>query len=75
MKIRQHVINFGVYVRFHEQSINDHTRELKEKTWNEGWDAIMNKVPLARQNLEQEFHVLLGAAANNSSKPTPGGAA
>ena len=75
MEVRQHVINFGVYVRFHEQSINDHTREQKEKVWNEGWDAIMNKVPLARQNLEQEFRVLLGAAANNSSKPTPGGAA
>jgi hypothetical protein len=66
MKVRSHVINFGVYVRFHEQSLNDHTREQKEKAWNDGWDAIKNQVPLARQSLEDEFRLLLGVTANNS---------
>jgi hypothetical protein len=66
MRIRSHVIAFGVYVRFHEQSLNDHTREKKEQAWNDGWDAIKNQVPLARQSLEDEFRLLLGVTANHS---------
>jgi hypothetical protein len=64
LEVRSHVINFGVYVRFHDQSLNDHTREQKEKAWNEGWDAIKNQVPQARKLLEDEFRALLGATAN-----------
>ena len=66
LEVRSHVINFGVYVRFHEQSLNDHTREQKEKAWNDGWDAIKNQVPQARKLLEDEFRALLGATANPS---------
>jgi hypothetical protein len=65
-KVRSHVIAFGVFVRFHDQSLNDHTRQQKEKAWNEGWDAIKNHVPQARKLLEEEFRMLLGAATNPS---------
>ncbi|MEK6698734.1 MAG: hypothetical protein AABZ10_06800 [Nitrospirota bacterium] len=73
LKVRSHVIAFGVYVRFHDQSLNDHTREQKEKAWSEGWDAIKNQVPQARKLLEEEFRTLLGATANLSLKPTATG--
>lgn len=70
LEVRKHVISFGVFVRFHDQTINDHTRDQKEKAWNDGWDAIKNKVPVARDNLENEFRALLGAAAGSSSAAT-----
>lgn len=62
LQVRSHVINFGVYIRFNDQVLNDHTLEQKEKAWNEGWDAIKNQVPLARKLLEDEFRALLGVA-------------
>lgn len=64
MKVRRHVINFGVYVRFPDDSLNDHTRTQKEKAWAEGWDTIRNQIPQARQDLENEFRLLLGEKAN-----------
>lgn len=60
LQVRSHVIGSGVYVRFHEDSMNAHTREQKEKAWNEGWDAIKNQIPPARKALEDEFRRLLG---------------
>lgn len=63
LEVRSHVIGFGVYVRFHEDSMNDHTREQREKAWNAGWDAIKNQIPSARKVLEDEFRLLLGGAA------------
>lgn len=60
LEVRSHVIGFGVYVRFHEDSMNDHTRDQKEKAWNAGWDAIKNQIPPARKALEDEFRLLLG---------------
>jgi hypothetical protein len=73
LKVRSHVIAFGVYVRYDDQSMNEHTREQKEKAWNDGWDAIKNQVPQARKLLEEEFRMLLGATANPSLKPTATG--
>ena len=70
VKVRSHVINFGVYVDFDVETLNDHTHKEKEKAWNAGWDAIKNQIPLARQNLENEFRSLLGAAANPLKQPT-----
>ncbi len=64
MKVRSHIIAFGVFVRFDDQSMNDQTHAQKEKAWNEGWDAIKNQVPQARKLLEEEFRMLLGATAN-----------
>jgi hypothetical protein len=75
LQVRTHVINFGVFVRIHDESLNDHTREQKEKAWNAGWDAIKIEVPMARKVLEDEFRTLLGALANTPLKPTPVGAA
>lgn len=59
LQVRSHVIGFGVYVRFRD-SLNDHTRDQKEKAWNAGWDAIKNQIPAARKALEDEFRLLLG---------------
>ena len=73
MQVRRHVINFGVYVKFHDANLNDHTRTQKEKAWNEGWDAIKNQVPQARTALENEFRTLLGQTANPSLQWTASG--
>lgn len=62
MRVRSHVIAFGVYTRFSDQSLNEHTRAQKEKAWNEGWEAIKTDIPAARKQLEQEFRALLGDA-------------
>ncbi|MGZ5008228.1 MAG: hypothetical protein ACXWE9_05665 [Methylobacter sp.] len=64
IEVRALVINFGVYVDFHEDSLNDSIQQEKREAWNAGWKAIKNQVPLARQSLENEFRSLLGAAAN-----------
>lgn len=74
MEVRSHVIKFGVYIKYDDNSINDRTREQKEKAWDEGWDAIKNQVPLARKRLEGEFRFLLGATgrittANHEDAP------
>lgn len=74
LKVRSHVIAFGVYVRFRDESLTLHTRDQKEKAWNQGWDAIKNEVPQARKLLEYGFRALLGAAtANPSSERTSSG--
>jgi len=73
MQVRRHVINFGVYVKFDDATLNDHTRAQKEKAWNEGWDALKNQAPQARTALENEFRVLLGEAANSSLQRTASG--
>lgn len=73
LKVRSHVIAFGVYVGYHDQSLDNYTREQKEKALLEGWDAIKNQVPQARKLLEEEFRTLLGATANPSLKPTATG--
>jgi hypothetical protein len=64
MEVRTLVINFGVYVEFHEDNLNNSTQQEKREAWSAGWKAIKNQVPLARQSLENEFRSLLGAAAN-----------
>ena len=63
-EIRELVINFGVYVESHEDSLDNSTQQEKRKAWGDGWKAIKNQVPLARQSLENEFRSLLGAAGN-----------
>lgn len=63
-EVRSHVVQFGAYVRLQDEILNESTRKEKEKAWNEGWDAIKNQVPQARQRLEEEFRSLLGATAN-----------
>lgn len=60
MQVRTLVIALGVYVQIKEP-LNDHTYEQKQKAWKEGWEAIKKEVPLARQSLENEFRLLLGA--------------
>jgi hypothetical protein len=61
MEVRTHVIRFSVYLRYDDQSMLEHTRIEKDNAWNEGWDAIRNRVPKARRLLEQEFRRMLGA--------------
>ncbi len=74
MLVRRHVISFGVYVKYDDATLNEHTRAQKEKAWNEGWNAIKNQIPQARTDLENEFRVLLGQAANPSLQRTASGA-
>lgn len=64
VEVRSLVINFGVYVDFPCDSLNNSAQQEKREVWNAGWEAIKNQVPLARQNLENEFRSLLGAAVN-----------
>jgi hypothetical protein len=61
LMVRSHVLKFGSYLRFHDSSLNESTREQKDNAWGEGWDAIKTQVPLARKALEGEFRLLLGA--------------
>lgn len=73
LQVRHHVIHFGSYVRYADAALTDHTRTQKEKAWNDGWDAIKNKVPQARSALEDEFRSLLGQAANPAFQRTASG--
>lgn len=68
MKVRSHVISFGVYVKFGDETMSEHTHERKEKAWTEGWDAIKVQIPEARKLLEEEFRSLLGATTGPSIK-------
>ena len=64
LTVRSHVITFGVYVKYNDDSsMNERTRKEKENAWNEGWDAIKNQVPESRKLLEEEFRGLLGASS------------
>jgi hypothetical protein len=63
MRVRSHVIEFGVYTQFDDLSLNDHTREQKMAAWTKGWEAIKNDIPTARKQLENEFRSLLGGDA------------
>ncbi|TAF99395.1 MAG: hypothetical protein EAZ30_00055 [Betaproteobacteria bacterium] len=63
MQVRSHIISSGVYIKYKDETLNDHTRESKEKAWNAGWGAIRNEVPQARKLLEERFRGLLGAGA------------
>lgn len=60
MHVRSHVIGFGVFTRFNDQSMNENTRKQKEDAWNRGWEAIKKDIPLARKQLEEKFRGLLG---------------
>ena len=68
LSVRSHVIEFGVFVRLDEESLNTHTHQQKHKAWDEGWRAIKTQVPQARKLLEAEFRALLGATATSSFK-------
>lgn len=61
MRVRSHVIEFGVYTGFDDQNLNDRTREQKDYAWNTGWEAIKNDIPDARKQLEEEFRAILGS--------------
>lgn len=65
--VRALVIKFGVYVDWPEDSPGDSTQQEKYKAWTDGWEAIKNQVPLARQSLENEFRFLLGVAVNQAA--------
>lgn len=64
MEVKSLVINFCIYFDCPSDSLNNSTQQEKREAWSAGWKTIKNQVPLARQNLENEFRYLLGAAAN-----------
>jgi hypothetical protein len=61
--VRSLVIKFGVYVEFGDNHRSDSSHDEKWDAWVGGWEAIRNEIPLARQNLEDEFRTLLGDTA------------
>ncbi len=62
LQVRSHIVGFGVYVRFQEDSMNGHTCDQKEKAWNAGWDAVKNQMPPVRKALEDESGLVLGGS-------------
>ncbi|WP_211475055.1 hypothetical protein [Collimonas humicola] len=64
LKVRSHVIHFGVYVQLDEAGLPDHARQQKDEAWNKGWEAINTEIPPARKRLEDEFRSLLGGLSN-----------
>lgn len=66
-EVRSHVICSAAYLRYDDTALPQHALEQKQKVWDDGWNAIKNQVPAARQSLENEFRALLGAAAANPS--------
>jgi hypothetical protein len=58
--VRRHVVRFGTYVRYTDAAANERTYEQKNKAWDDGWDAIKEKIPPLRQKLEVELRKLLG---------------
>ena len=63
-RVRTLVIRFGVYLHWEDGQLQDHTRKEKHKAWIEGWEAIRNEVPAARQKLETEFRAILSGASS-----------
>lgn len=65
-EIRGHVIGFGVWVGFDDNTMPDHARKQKLEAWQAGWEAIRTKIPAARSELEKEFRLLLGVNAREN---------
>jgi len=52
LEVREHVIGYGVYLTWDEDTLQDHTREEKHKTLMKGYELLKKKVPEVRQQLE-----------------------
>jgi hypothetical protein len=63
LEVRQHVIRFGVYLRWDDAALMDHTRKEKEAAWLDGWKLIKERIPTLRGELENEFRLLLESSA------------
>ena len=61
--VRLHVIKFGTYLTWDDNTLQEHTRKEKHEVWMAGWDAIKNQVPTVRKQLEDSFRALLAADA------------
>jgi hypothetical protein len=59
LEVRQHVIQFGVYLHWDDASLMDHTRKEKTDAWLNGWNAVKTQIPAVRTQLENEFRTLL----------------
>ncbi len=60
MKVREHVINFSVFVRYAQGTLNEQADKQKTEAWTKGAQALREHVPTLRRALEDEFRVLLG---------------
>jgi hypothetical protein len=61
-KLREPSIEFSMYLdvsRFDAKSLKE-----KNKVWRDAWKSVEEKVPLARQALEDEFRKILGVEIN-----------
>lgn len=63
LKVRQHVINFGAYLRWNDAVLMDHSRSEKEAQLLKSWKLITERIPTLRAELENEFRFLPASIA------------
>jgi len=66
-KIREHVVEFGTYVELPDAGRDISVQQEKRKAWTDGWTAIKEHIPVAREKLENEFRTLLGVPVGTPS--------
>lgn len=64
--IRSLVAKYGAYLQVEQALPEQGTTAARLRAWQEGWKAIEERIPLARQTLENEFRSLLDGTANPS---------
>ena len=57
-KLRNPTIGLGIY--FSIENPNENTLKEKMDVWDKAWSSAKNDIPKARQELEQEFRIILG---------------
>ena len=63
LKVRHHVIGFGVYLTWDDAALQEHTRKEKSDALLAGYKLLKEQVPELRAKLENEFRSLLGPSA------------
>lgn len=59
-EMRKKAIGFGVYVKYDDDKIPEHTYEQKHHKWAEAWEYFDKHAPEARSALENELRNILG---------------
>lgn len=67
--VRGLVASYGMWLQHGDESFPEHALQQKHEALTRGWNAIKNEVPQARQVLEDEFRVLLGAIGPPMQRP------
>jgi len=70
-EVRSNVINFGVWVKYRDETLQEHAAKNKQAAWDASWKAIKDEIPLARSRLENEFRILLGSLPSIQTNEQP----